>query len=335
MRNPFLYIIFISILYIMTTEVTNVKDALNEYFKLKGLLEEQYYNIKRNINKSNKSNKEKRAAFLQYSLKCVNCKKPSKKGNNFSITFVPETDENEYSYRVYKASCGYLPDPCNLNIEIHIGTYHEIEYAIKDIRNDINDAKKSIIIDKNKLLFGLITTETALNIFEEKKSYITMLTSMFEIYLNIWNKIIENQEEKKELEDTKVQSYEQILIIKDYIRKMNEENNISYARDAVEVYVNILEPLLNKIRHLKYKKNYVHIVDNKCVLVQQKYTIDDILVNESTDKVVAFDVGLKLNKKNNQTKTNEPLENERENETEMNTEEEKEPNPVYESPNIE
>jgi hypothetical protein len=116
---------------------------------------------------------------------------------------------------------------------------------------------------------------------------------------------------------------------------MNDENNVRYVNDAVEVYVNILEPLLNKIRHLKYKKNYVHMVDDKCVLVQQKYNIDDILINGYNDHVVAFDVGLKLTKKVNQSKANKLTEKETENEAEMNTEEEKKPAPVYESPDLE
>lgn len=318
-------------------EINNVKDSLNEYFKLKEKFEEQLHiNKQKIINNADLSKKEKRAEFLKIMPKCINCKKPSKKGTLFSITYVPETDEQD-SHRIYKASCGYLPEPCNLNIEIHIGTYDEIDYVMNDIRKDIKETKQSIIIDKNKLLFGLITTETALDVFEEKKSYINTLTSIFENYLDKWNNMVENREQKQELEDTIVQSYENIAIIKDYIRKMNDENNVRYVNDAVEVYVNILEPLLNKIRHLKYKKNYVHMVDDKCVLVQQKYNIDDILINGYNDRVVAFDVGLKLTKKANQTKANEPKANEpKANElTEKETEEEKQPNPVYESPDLE
>ena len=52
--------------------------------------------------------------------KCVNCKRPSKKGTIFSIVYHPSDDKTD-AYRTFKAICGDLADPCNLNIEINIG----------------------------------------------------------------------------------------------------------------------------------------------------------------------------------------------------------------------
>lgn len=291
----------------MTDKEKEINIHLNEYFKLKKNFEEQIHNNKQQIiNNSKLSNKEKRAEFLKIMPKCINCKRPSKNGSIFSSTYVPETDDQD-SHRIYRASCGYLPEPCNLDIEIHIGTYNEIEYIINDIRKDITYMKNSIIMDKNKLLFGLITTESALDIFEEKKSYMNTLTSMFENYLDKWNNIFENRTQNQQLEDNILQSYENIAIIKDYVRKMNDENNLRYANDAVEVYVNILEPLLTKIRHLKYKQSYVHNVDNNCVLVQQKYNIRDTLVTGFHEEIIAFDIGLNLTEKTNSNETFTPL----------------------------
>jgi hypothetical protein len=272
-------------------ELNNVKVALNEYFKLKEKFEEQLHiNKQKIVNNTDLSNKEKRAEFLKIMPKCINCKKPSKKGTLFSITYFPETEEQD-SHRIYKASCGYLQNPCNLNIEIRIGIHDDINYIINDIQKDITDIKRSIIIDKNKLLFGLISTETALDIFEEKKNYINTLTSLLEKYLDKWNNIFENREQKQELEVAILQSYENISSIKNNICKMNNENISHYANIAVDIYVNILQPLLTKIRNLKYKKNYVHFEDNNCVLVQQKYDISDILVTGYKNEVISFIVG--------------------------------------------
>ena len=39
--------------------------------------------------------------------------------------------------------------------------------------------------------------------------------------------------------------------IKNCIKKMNETNNVQYARDAVTIYTTILQPLFNTIRNLK------------------------------------------------------------------------------------
>ena len=89
---------------------------------------------------------------------------------------------------------------------------------MNDIRNEINTIKNEIINDKNKLLFGLITTESAIENFENNKSYINILTSIYEKYLNEWNNIVENPQKKLELEESLVQSYTLISEIKDCIK---------------------------------------------------------------------------------------------------------------------
>ena len=42
--------------------------------------------------------------------------------------------------------------------------------------------------------------------------------------------------------------------IKECIKKMNETDNVQFARDAANIYANTLKPLLEKIRHLKYNE---------------------------------------------------------------------------------
>jgi hypothetical protein len=279
-------------------EIPSVKDALNEYFRLKEKFEnENKVNKRKIINNITLSKKEKRAEFLKLKPKCVNCKRPSKRGTIFSIIFHPSDDKND-SYRTIKASCGDLADPCNLDIQINLGNVESLDKLMINIRNEINDIKNQIINDKNKLLFGLITTETAIEEFDYNKSYISQLTSIYESYLDKWNHIVDNQTKKLELEESLVQSYMFISQIKDCIKKMNENDDSQFAVDAANIYHKTLEPLLNKIRHLKYSENIVFNDDseNVCKLIQQKYNISDILVSGYTHKVVAYDVGLKARK---------------------------------------
>lgn len=273
-------------------ELPSVKDALNEYFKLKQIFEDGIAVHKKEIiNNEQLSKREKRTAYLKFTPKCVNCKRPSKNGTLFSTTYHPSDDKME-EHRTFRAVCGNLADPCNLNIEIILGKAETIQDIVNDLRNEIIRYKNKIIDDKNKLLFGLITTETALNNFDINKSAINDITSLYETYLDELNNITDNQETKIELNEAITISYENINSIKKCIQQMNETNDSQYAVDAVEIYHTTLKPLLDKIRLLKYRENYVFNNEkNICVLIQKKLTINDNTPPSHFDKVVAYDVG--------------------------------------------
>ena len=188
----------------------SVNDALNEYFKLKSKFESDFdVNKRRIINNYTLSKREKRLEFLKLKPKCVNCKRPSKKGTLFSIAYNADTDKTS-AYRKISASCGNLADPCNLDIEIHLGNTEPLDKLMNNIRDEIKLHKNKIIDDKNKLLFGLLTTEKALKNFDFNKSYITELTSVYEMYLDEWNKTIDNPDKKIELDEALVLSYQNI-----------------------------------------------------------------------------------------------------------------------------
>jgi hypothetical protein len=278
----------------LTEEIPSPYDAIFEYYRLKEKFENDInINKRKIINNPTLSNREKRSEYMKLMPKCVNCKRPSKRGTIFSIIYQP-ADDMISEYRIFKAICGDLADPCNLHIEINVGIKNPLDEELNKIRNEILEAKNNIINDKNKLLFGLITTETALENFENNRTYISELTSIYEKYLDIWNKEVEDPQKKLELEESLVKSYEIINNIKDCIVKMNENDNNQFAIEAATIYHTTLQPLLNKIRHLKYSENMVfHDEKNDCKLIQRKYTTDSILISGYTSKVVAYDVGLK------------------------------------------
>jgi len=279
-------------------EIPSVKEALNEYFRLKEQFENQNnVHKKRIINNKTLSKKEKRSEYLKLMPKCVNCKRPSRKGTIFSIIYHP-ADDKISEHKTFKVLCGDLADPCNLNIEFNIGNREHLDELIVSIRKEIKETKDKIIDDKNKLLFGLLTTETALENFDDNKNYITELTTVYERYLDIWNNEMDNPQKKLELDEALVQSYENINAIKECIKKMNEMNDSQYAVDAANIYHNVLEPILQKIRQLKYKETTVYNNDNNktCNLIQKKFTIDNLLVNSYDDKIVSYDIGLNVHK---------------------------------------
>lgn len=279
-------------------EIPSFDDALNEYFKLKNTFENQLNTYKNKIiNNPTLSNREKRTEYLKLMPKCVNCKRPSKRGTIFSQTYTPADDKIE-SHRILQASCGDLADPCNLDIEIQLDKIEPIETLLNDIKNETKEYKNKIINDKNRLLFGIIDTETAIENFDRNKSYITDITSIYEMYLDIYNKVTDNPEKKLELDDALVQSYNLINEIKSCITKMKENDNTQYAKDAATLYTTTLKPLLDKIRVLRYSENIIFYDDqnNTCRLIQNKNSINQLNIAGDQNKVLKFNVGYKAMK---------------------------------------
>jgi len=271
--------------------VHDVKESLNEYFKLKQKYETEIAaNKKKIINNTTLSNREKRSEFMKLKPKCINCKRPG--GSIFKILFTPE-DSNTESNREYNASCGIISNPCNFKIKIRCGKTELITDILNSMESEIKDIKNEIIDDKNKLLFGIIETEEAINKFEESKEHITLYTSLYEEYLSKYNTIFDNEDKKKEIEEAMTNSYIQINLIKDCIKKSDETGQKSFIFDAIQIYDTTLMPLLITIRNLKYNENFVsHNEDtNSCNLIQNKHSLSNLLYSSFQSKVIQFDIG--------------------------------------------
>jgi hypothetical protein len=271
--------------------VYDVKETLNEYFKLKQKYEAEIgANKKKIIYKSTLSNREKRHEFMKLKPKCINCKRPG--GTVFKILFNNE-DSTVDSYREYNAQCGIISNPCNLKIKIRCGRTDFITDILKNMEHDIKELKNKIIDDKNKLLFGFLTTEAALENFEYSKEEISTYSSLYETYLSEYNNIVDNEDKKRELEEAITNSYIQINQIKDCIKKSDETGNKSFISDAIQIYDTTLVPTLSTIRNLKYNENFVwHNEDtNSCNLIQNKYSISNLLFSSFQSSVISFDIG--------------------------------------------
>ena len=271
--------------------VHDVKESLNEYFKLKQKYESEIRaNKKKIINKETLSNREKRSEFIKLKPKCINCKRPG--GTIFKILFNGE-DSTVESYREYNAQCGIISNPCNLKIKIRCGRTDFITDILKSMEDEIKELKNKIIDDKNKLLFGFLTTEAALENFEYSKEEVSGYSSLYEEYLTNYNNIVDNQDKKRELEEAITNSYIQINQIKDCIKKSDETGNKSFISDAIQIYDTTLVPTLSTIRNLKYNETFVwHNEDtNSCNLIQNKYSISNLLFSSLQSSVISFDFG--------------------------------------------
>jgi len=277
--------------------MTTYHEQLNDYYKLKNKYEMTNEKEKTKIlNNSGLSLREKRYEFQQIKPKCVNCKRPV--GSIFLIKYDKESDA-----RLLKAMCGDKVNPCPLNIIINLGYYENYSNSIKEIEKIIKKYKDEIISDKNKLLFGYITTEDALTNFDVLKNSITEYTLLLSHELTQYMDIIDNSELKKQLNIKIQESYDLIAIIKDTMYKFNQDNDTQFVRDAVEIYVNNLTPKLKEILSLKYKYNTVELDDdNTYHLIQKKNTIEQLEYPLVEPKIISFVTGVDV--KRRQTKKN-------------------------------
>ena len=269
----------------------SVENNINEYYKLKSKYDIQNQKNKQKIlNNRLLSIKEKKAEFKQLKPKCVNCGKPG--GTTFASVFNKEGESYE-TFRELRAFCNAV-EPCGLNINIAVGHFENINTMLREIDDEIYDYKREIINDKNKLLFGLITTQQALDNFEIYKESINDFTSLLEKYLQVYIQITDNPETKEKMREELEKSYLQIQEIKHSIANFNTTNDIQFVRDAVNIYITNLKPTLSELLKLKYKENLIWYNENNNTyhLIQNKYSIKDMEINLGKYETVSFSTSL-------------------------------------------
>ena len=268
----------------------SVEDNINEYYKLKNKYYEQNQKQKQKIiNNKRLSIKEKKQEFNQLKPKCVNCGKPG--GTTFASVFNKETSHEPF--RELRAFCKAV-EPCGLNINIAVGHFLNISDMLAEIEDEISVSKKELISDKNKLLFGLITTEKALDNFDSYKENIKIFTSALETYLQEYIKLTDNDETNKILKEKIEKSYLQIQEIKHSMANFNTTDDIQFVRDAVDIYITTLKPALSEILQLKYRENTIIYNENSNThhLIQNKYSIQDTQINLGKFETIIFNTSL-------------------------------------------
>ena len=149
-------------------EYIDALDRLYTYYNLKSDYQESKLNLILKKKKEEKDqgikkqeNKIKRE-LLTTKPKCINCNRP------VGTLFYNNYNEKLYARNLI-AICGDKQDPCNLNINILMGNCSSNKEDIKEIETLITNIKNDIICDKNNVMFGYISKESALNNFETFK----------------------------------------------------------------------------------------------------------------------------------------------------------------------
>ena len=246
-------------------------EAYNELNKLKNKQEHKITEAKKAFKRKNPdaSIQEQKANIETYKnkMKCLNC------GKTGAIIF---TDDS--------AKCG-AEEPCNLNIKIVKPSVTNIPDQLEKLRVEINIQKRIITEYKLDLLFDLDDEEVILNEFQNNKQNLERLleyASELQEYYDRKTKMIEGQQfhpdtgeqlfgipienkvyvSRKEMLNNKQREFNQMVSeFKKDIKKYQKENVLvgktKILEDALQKYKNIIIPLQNEIKSLKYQVIYL------------------------------------------------------------------------------
>ena len=275
-------------------------EAMDIYYKLKN---EYYEKIKEHKNSLRNDQtltlKEKRAKFANIKPKCINCPKAS--GTIFLNVYSPET-----RMRHLIAKCGDTRNPCELSINLAVGECDVLTNYIKEIEDGIEESKKNVIKDKNNMLFGYITSDEALKLFDTYKKEITEYTEILESTLTDYTNATLNKSKLTEIKKIQGDIYANINEIKKQMATFAHTNNTQSIKNAVNIYIDNLLPLNKALIETKYKASVVEYNDttHEYHLIQKENTINSLeLCFESS--VISFQISSYSKNENvaNQTNT--------------------------------
>ena len=253
-------------------------EATNTYYKLKNRYEEALQVRKKKISSNQLSSlKEKRDKVRTLRPPCVHCKNP------VGTIFIEKN-------RKLQAKCGATYrdkfKPCELNIIIQKGTYGTIPWAIEMYDTSKESDKDEIIKTKLDLFFQFSDESNTLSVFDKIKTEFTANNKEYEFYLNELISATPYLKNKK-----LIQEHSEIMTKKKYeiielIKKGKNENDTQFTKDAVEMYINDLMPMIEKDRSLKY--SYYNLETDFFVANKKKLVQSEIVVS-NTEFVIETD----------------------------------------------
>jgi hypothetical protein len=248
-----------------------VVNAISEYFKLKSKYEKQFVDLKTKLRKNEGlSKKEKHKLFKDFVPKCVNCKGVG--GSMFS-----------HKDRVLKAACGATAKPCKLDIEINQGKYANILSLDANYSKNVDTIKTKIIMTKLDFLFGYIDNENAaFDNFDQLRKNLGNYTKAQLLVQKKYNDVANNPEKKARITKAETQLYAEIADLRNIYKLYKENPRASFINEMVEKYLEVIQPLAEKIQKMKYVITLIEMDneddrrDNTLCLVQKEYTLGDL-----------------------------------------------------------
>jgi hypothetical protein len=325
------------------TQIISSEEAIKTYYAEKARYESHKQQInfgrqnaekiatKKRLKPAEKDEVQKlRMKIKNRKLECVGC------GGNVGTQFYEKN-------RHLIARCGSRTNPCNLDVNIKMGTYLNVYEIIRKLFKTIETYKAEIIKIRMDHFFDFVNEETTIQKFQETRQSLKnteeSLTKMFEIILSLDELKIESF---KRLADVGDNSWINTLVDKLYSSNDvdNEENatlllnklkhelevdlNLNIQRfsnlletdykEACESYKLLIMPQIEALNNLKYDVKTIvpnfhqsHEVGKLMPFVEflllEKYNHNSLLVETIPTKVISFNWGDKSESDN--SKNNE------------------------------
>ena len=242
---------------------TDYYQKLYKYYSLKKKYNDHKQAMITKIINSDQDNYLKKQLYSKLQFKCVNCQK------------LGGTIFNESSEQL-RAVCGNLESPCDLDLSIE---KKKVDLAPKLVENfllNINNKKREMVKMKLNFLFNYITEEEAVNNFDKIKEE---LNNLQENYLELYKFLkdaVDNQEINTLIDEKILENEELKNQFRETIALYESTKQISYIKDAVDLYQSKIQVLDKEVQNLNYKIKFVDVNEGGNKLVQKRYDIDDI-----------------------------------------------------------
>ena len=179
---------------------------------------------------------------------------------------------------ILEAKCN-APTPCNLHIKLQRAKTKLLNNYDEELYNEIMEKKSKIIVNKLNYLYGYETEKNTLVKFNTIKSELMKLIKDYEIINTYYNNILDNQDKIKIIREKKDELFILIENMKKLIKQYLEEENNTFLKEGLEIYINYIQPITKELLNIKYSNNSLIIEEkDKTIykLIQEPYTLKDI-----------------------------------------------------------
>jgi hypothetical protein len=218
-------------------------DKLNTFYYLKQKYEQDKKERcnKFALGKEELSWKMKRAYFASKKPKCVNCKR--KVGSEFSI-------KHSDGFRNFLGKCGDLVNPCEFHIEFKVPNVVRIDKELHNAHKKLNELHESVILTKNKVIFGMLDPAGAVSQFDDLNLQIGLSTIELEKYSRKLLQVTNNTEKKEELSNKIVEFNENVAELNILMQKCLEDDEP--IKKVVDYLVETIDPSAKHVSQMKY-----------------------------------------------------------------------------------
>ena len=177
-----------------------------------------------------------------------------------------------------------------LNIEIARGKKGNIEKLITQSYKKIENIKENIIKFKLDLLFRYISDDQLKQKFDDSKKELETELAKYEKMYNIYIDNTSNPEKVEKLKVLNSELYTYVEQFKSIMKEYMETGGVEVVKPAIEIYLNYIVPIAEKIRNTTYVYSGVEFNENtnQYLLIQQISNIKKSEINIERPQVISF-----------------------------------------------